>query len=59
MLKIAEFRTPATQDVQKNGNKILKLPPVRGCFTLGMTNKLVFVINGLKALKIREFYYMK
>ena len=25
-LKIAEFRTPAPQDVRKKGNKILKLP---------------------------------
>jgi len=25
----------------KKGSKILKLPPVRNCFTLAMTNKLV------------------
>ena len=47
-LKIAEFRTPVPQDVQKKGSKILKLPPVRNCFTLTMTNKLVVIINSLK-----------
>jgi len=40
-LKIAEFRTPTLQDVRKKGSKILKLPSVRNCFTLAMTNKLV------------------
>ena len=57
-LKIAEFRTPTPQDVQKKGNKILKLPPVHNCFTLTMTNKLA-VINSLKYQKLRKFYYMK
>jgi len=46
--KIAEFRTPTPQDVRKKGCKILKLPPVRNCFTLAMTNKLLVVINSLK-----------
>jgi len=40
LLKIAEFRTPTPQDVRKKGSKILKLPPVRICFTLAMTNWL-------------------
>ena len=47
-LKMAEFSTPTPQDVRKKGSKILKLPPVRNCFTLPMTNKLVAIINNLK-----------
>jgi len=35
----------------KEGSKILKLPPVRNCFTLAMTNKLVVIINSLKVQK--------
>ena len=58
-LKIAEFRTPTPQDVRKKGSEILKLPPVHNCFTLTMTNKLVFIINILKYQKLRKFYYMK
>ena len=58
-LKIAEFRTPTPQDVRKKSSKTLKLPPVRNCFTLTMTNKLVVIINSLKYQKLREFYYMK
>ena len=58
-LKIAEFRMPTPQDVRKKGSKILKLPPVRNCFTLTMTNKLVVIINSLKYQKLRKFYYMK
>jgi len=46
-LKFAEFRTPTPQDVQKKGSEILKLPPVRDCFTLTMTNKFVVIINSL------------
>ena len=54
LLKIAEFRKPAPQDVRKKkGSKILKLPPVRNCFTLAMTNKLVVIINSLKVPKIK------
>jgi hypothetical protein len=49
---------PTPQDVQKEGNKILKLP-VRNCFTLAMTNKLVVIINSIKYQKLRKFYYMK
>jgi len=58
-LKIAEFRTPTPQDVQKKGSKILKLPLVHNCFTLTMTNKLVVFINSLKYQKLRKFYHMK
>jgi len=55
MLKIAEFRTP------NKGSKIPKLPPVRSCFTLAMTNKLVVDINSLKVPKIKKIllYEMK
>jgi len=49
-LKIAEFWTPTPQIVQKKGSKILKLPSVRNCFTLAMTNKLVVIINSKKIL---------
>ena len=60
-LKFAEFRKPTPQDVRKKGSKILKLPPVRNCFTLAMTNKLVVVINSLKVPKIKKIlrYEMK
>jgi len=61
MLKLAEFRTPTPQDVRKKGSKVLKLPSVRNCFTLAMTNKLVVIINSLKVPKIKEtlLYEMK
>ena len=59
MLKIAEFRTPTPQDVREKGSKILKLPPVRNCFTLAIRNKLVVIIIVLKYQKLRKFYYMK
>ena len=39
LLTIAEFRTPTPQDVRKKGSVILKLRPVRNCFTLAMTTK--------------------
>jgi len=57
----AEFRTPTPQDVRKKDSKILKLPPVRNCFTFAMTNKLVVIINSLKARKIKNMllYEMK
>jgi hypothetical protein len=42
----------------KKGSKILKLP-VRNCFTLAMTNKLVVIINSTKYQKLRKLYYMK
>jgi len=45
---------PTPEDVQKNGSKILKLPPVHNCFTLAMTNKLVVIINNLKVPKIKK-----
>jgi len=54
MFKIAEFRTPTPQDVRKKGSKILILPPVRNCFTLAMTNKLVVIINSLNVPKIKK-----
>ena len=54
LLKIAEFPKPAPQDIRKTGSKILKLPPVRNCFTLAMTNKLVVIINSLKLSKIKK-----
>ena len=61
LLKIVEFRTPTPQDARKKGSKILKLPSVRNCFTLAMTNKLVFIINSLKVPKIKKIllYQMK
>jgi len=59
-VKTAEFRTPTPQDVRKKGSKVPKIPPVRNCFTLAMTNKLVVIINSLKVhQKLRKFYYMK
>ena len=56
LLKIVEFRAPTPQDVRKKGTKILKLPPVRNCFTLAMTNKLVVIINSLKVPKIKKIF---
>jgi len=45
----------------KKGSKILKLPPFRNCFTLAMTDKLVFIMNSLKVPKIKKIllYEMK
>ena len=45
----------------KKGSKILKPPPVRNCFTLAMTNKLVVIINSIKVAKIKKIllYEMK
>ena len=57
LLKVAEFRTPKPQDVQKKGKKILKLPSVRNNFTLAMTNKLVVIIISLKVPKIKILLY--
>ena len=54
LLKIAEIRTPTPQDVRKKGSKILKLPSVRNCFILAMTNKLVVIINSLRVPKINK-----
>ena len=54
LLKIAEFRMPTHQDVWYKGSDILKLPPVRYCFTLAMTNKLVFSISSLRVPKIKK-----
>jgi len=44
---------------KKKGTKILKLPPVRNCFTLVMTNKLVVIINSLKVPKIKKILHEK
>jgi len=46
---------------KKKGSKILKLPPVRSCFTLAMTNKLVVIVSGFKVPKIKKIllYEMK
>jgi len=61
LLKIAEFRKPKPQDVRKKGSKILKLQPVRNCFTLAKANKLVVIINSLKVPKMKKIllYEMK
>jgi len=61
LLKIAEFRTTTPPRCSEKGSKILKLPPVRNCFTLTMTNKLVVIINSLKVPKIKNvlLYEMK
>jgi len=61
LLKIAEFMKPTPQDIRKKGSKIIKLPPVRNCFILAMTNKLVVIINSLKVptIKIILLYEMK
>ena len=61
LIKINEFRAPTPQDVRKNGSKILKLPSIRSCFILAMTNKLVFIINRFKIPKIKKIlqYGMK
>jgi len=57
---MAEFRTPAPQDVRKKGSKIPKLPSFRSCFTLAMTNKLVVIIKKVSNYqKLRKFYYLK
>ena len=61
LLKTAEFRTQTHQDVRKKGSKILKLSPVRNCFTLAMTDKLAVIINSLILPKIKKIllYEMK
>jgi hypothetical protein len=45
----------------KKGSKIVKLPPVRDCFTLAKKNKFVAIINSLKVPKIKKIllYEMK
>ena len=48
---IWEANTPRYSE---KGSKILKLLPVRNCFTLAMTNKLVVIINSLKVPKIKK-----
>jgi len=61
LLKIAEFRILTPQDIRKKGCKILKLPSVRNCFTLAMTNEFVVIIDSLKVPKIKKnlLYEMK
>jgi len=46
--------SPTVKNVLKKSSGILKLPPVRNCFTLVMTNKLVVIINSLKVPKIKK-----
>jgi len=53
LLKIAVFRRQYPKCSEKDST-ILKLPPVRNCFTLAMTNKLVVFINSLKIPKIKK-----
>ena len=48
---ISDAHTP---NVRKKGSKILKLPPVRNCFTFSIRNKLVVFINSLKVPKIKK-----
>jgi len=45
----------------KKGSKNLKLPSVRNCFTLSMTDEMVVIINNLKVPKIKKIllYEMK
>jgi len=52
---------PMPQDFREKGSKIPKLPPVRNCFTLAMTNKLLVIVNSLKVPKIKKIlqYEMK
>jgi hypothetical protein len=55
--KMLNFGRQHPQDVRgEKGSKILKLPPVRDCFTLAMTNKLVVIINSLKVPKIKKIF---
>ena len=56
-LKIAEFRTPAHQDVRKKGSKILKLPR----FAIVLHLQWQIIINSLKVPKIKKIllYEMK
>ena len=46
---------PTPQDVWKKGSEILKLPSVRNCFTLTMTNKLAVIINSLSTKNEENF----
>ena len=45
----------------KKGSKILKLPPVRNCFTLAMTDVLVVITDSLKVPNVKKIlmYEMK
>jgi len=56
--RIYDANTPRCSE---KGSKILKLPPVRNCFTLAKTNKLVVITNGLKVPNIKKIllYEMK
>ena len=49
--RIQDANTPKCSE---KGSKILKLPPVRSCFTLALTNKLAVIINNLKVPKIKK-----
>ena len=60
-VKIDEFMAPTQPRYSEKDSKILKLPPVRNCFTLAMPTKLVVFINSLKVPKIKKLllYEMK
>ena len=51
------LRRQRAQDVRKKGSRILKLPPVRNCFALAVTNKLVVITNNFKVPKIKILLY--
>ena len=54
LLKLLNLERQHPKTFGKKGSKILKLPPVRNCFTLAMTNKLVVIINSFKVPKIKK-----
>jgi len=53
-LKLLNLGRQHPKMLGKKGSTILKLPSVRNCFTLAMTNKLVVIINSLKVPKIKK-----
>jgi len=61
LLKLLNLERQHPKMFGKKGSKIPKLPPVRNCFTLTMTNKLVVIINSFRVSKIKKplLYEMK
>jgi hypothetical protein len=61
MLKMLNLGRQHPKMFGKKGSKILKLQPVRNCFTLAITNKLIVIMNSLKVSKIKKIllYEMK
>jgi len=61
LLNLLNFGRQHPKMLGKKGSKILKLPPVRICFTFATTNKFVAIINSLKVPKIKKIllYEMK